>query len=98
MPLSCPVCKAENATGPNCRRCKADLGMLFALDEQRAQLLAAARQAFDWNRLENARRFAMSANDCRQDPESLRWVAMLQLIHGNFGEAWRAYRALDTNA
>ncbi len=40
--LSCPVCKAENAQGPFCRRCKADLSLLFSL---RQQLRARAVEA-----------------------------------------------------
>lgn len=94
MPLVCPVCKAENA-GASCRRCKADLSMLIGLADRRGDLLAAARQAYDQARLADARRLAVAANDDRQDGESLRWVAMLQLLHGDFGEAWRAYRALN---
>ena len=43
MALRCPVCKAENAQGPNCRRCKADLSMMFALEDQRAPVMEEAR-------------------------------------------------------
>lgn len=95
MPLNCPVCKAENAAGPNCRRCKADLAMLFALSEHRTQLLAATRAAFARHEIADAWRFALAANEHQPDAESLRWVAMLQLLHGNFGEAWNAYRAMN---
>src|SRR5438093_11568024 len=44
-PLRCPVCRAENTQGPSCRRCKADLSLLFALEEQRRQALGTARDA-----------------------------------------------------
>ena len=40
--MRCPVCRAEVEQGPNCRRCRADLAMLFTLEEQRARALAAA--------------------------------------------------------
>ena len=30
--IRCPVCKAENSQGPTCRRCKADLSLLFRLE------------------------------------------------------------------
>src|SRR5262249_17865113 len=33
--MRCPVCKAENAQGPACRRCKADLSLLFAVEARR---------------------------------------------------------------
>src|SRR5262245_22039325 len=56
--LRCPVCKADNVTptplpqgersgsegAPTCRRCKADLSLLFALEEHREVLLNSARQ------------------------------------------------------
>ena len=40
--MHCPVCKADNSQGPQCRRCKADLSLLFALEEQRRRTLAEA--------------------------------------------------------
>ena len=33
--MICPVCRATNDQGPQCRRCKADLGLLFRLEAQR---------------------------------------------------------------
>jgi hypothetical protein len=33
--MRCPVCRAEVEQGPQCRRCRADLSLLFALDRQR---------------------------------------------------------------
>ena len=42
--MRCPVCKADNAEGPLCRRCRADLKLLFALEEQRQRSLEATRQ------------------------------------------------------
>jgi hypothetical protein len=94
MNLACPVCKAENV-GTTCRRCKADLAMLLNLEDRRSALLSAARTAYTQSRLLDAWRFVRAANEHRQDEESLRWLAMLQLLHGDFGEAWRAYRALN---
>lgn len=98
MPLACPVCKAENAAGPSCRRCKADLTMLFALADSREELLDAARSAYEHGHVADAWQYAVVANEQREDAESLRWSAMLNLVHGNFGEAWRAYRALTPHA
>ena len=40
--MRCPVCKAENADAPQCRRCKADLSLLVALEQRRAQALTSA--------------------------------------------------------
>ena len=37
--MRCPVCKAENEMTPQCRRCKADLSLLLALERGRAEQL-----------------------------------------------------------
>ena len=37
--MKCPVCRAENDQGPQCRRCKADLALLFTLADQRRSAL-----------------------------------------------------------
>ena len=37
--MQCPVCKADNAQGPLCRRCKADLSLLFRLEARRADVV-----------------------------------------------------------
>jgi hypothetical protein len=95
MSIRCPVCKAENATGPACRRCKADLAMLFAIEEQRSALLADARQAFDAGDLAETLRCAQAAHDVRADADSNRWLAILNLLHERFGEAWQAYQTAN---
>lgn len=41
--MQCPVCKADNSQGPACRRCKADLSLLWELEVRREELLNSAR-------------------------------------------------------
>jgi hypothetical protein len=41
--IACPVCRAENAER-TCRRCRADLGLLFDVEAQRLAAEAAARR------------------------------------------------------
>ena len=41
--IACPVCRAENAER-TCRRCRADLGLLFDLESQRSIELAQAQR------------------------------------------------------
>ena len=41
--IRCPACKADNAQGPACRRCKADLSLLFALEARRTAVMELAR-------------------------------------------------------
>jgi hypothetical protein len=93
MPLNCPLCKADNAAGPSCRRCKADLAMLFALEDQRAAALAQSRRSFELGNLNEAKQFGRTANELRRDRDSLRWLSSLLLLAGDFGEAWQSYQS-----
>lgn len=92
MPLRCPVCKAENSTPPTCRRCKADLSMLFALEDDRAALLGRARQLLIAGNAGEAARLAARANGLREDEESLTMLVLASLLFGDYHEAWRAYQ------
>ena len=92
--MRCPVCKAENVQGPNCRRCKADLSLLFALEEQRGQALAEARAELVTGRWGAAHQQAAQADHLRSDGESRRLLAVTALLERDFHEAWRRYRAL----
>jgi hypothetical protein len=92
--MRCPVCKAENGQGPSCRRCKADLGLLFALEGQRARTLGEARDALARGWWRHAHECAARAHALRCDEESARLFAVAALLDGDFYEAWRRYRAL----
>jgi hypothetical protein len=96
MPLRCPVCKAENTQGPVCRRCKADLSMLFALEEKRSRALTAARAALAERRWEEARTAAKMADHLRRDDETKELLAVTALVCGDFYEAWRLHRELTS--
>ena len=90
--LTCPLCKAANEFGPNCRRCKADLAELFAIEQERSSLLARVGQAFASGSFEEARIWATRADSLRRGADSQRWLAVLNLLSHNYTEAWRAYR------
>ena len=91
MLLRCPVCKAENSTGPNCRRCKADLKLLFALEEQRERVLAEARADIAAGYWLEAQECAHEADGLRRDAESLKLMALTALLCGDYHQAWRSY-------
>lgn len=97
MALRCPVCKAENVAGPACRRCKADLTLVFALEEQRTAALADARIALREGRLREAHAAALRADGLRRDGESCRLAALTALLCRDFGLAWRL-RGAETSA
>ena len=44
MSVTCPCCRAATESGPACRRCKADLGLLFALEQQRRRAIESSKQ------------------------------------------------------
>lgn len=92
--MRCPVCKADNPQGPGCRRCKADLSLLFALEEQRRQALAEARHCLQRGQWRQAARRAATADWLRGDEESKRLAALANLLDGDFATAWQCYRQL----
>jgi len=96
--MRCPVCKADNSQGPQCRRCKADLSALFALEGQRAQTLAAASLGLLYGQTKAAVELAQHADWLRRDVDSLRMLALEALLQRDFAQAWRYYRLIQKAA
>ena len=92
MAIRCPVCKAENASGPTCRRCKADLSLVFALEDQRWGALSEAHDALDERRYPDAHNAALRADHLRRDEASGRLVALTALLCGDHAQAWRRWK------
>ena len=88
------MCKAENAEGPACRRCKADLSLLFRLEEQRAWTMAEVRRLLAVGRIAEAFSQVLMAKWMRSDAESQRLFALARLLRRDFDGAWMGYRAL----
>jgi len=91
--MRCPVCKADNPTGPQCRRCRADLALLFALEDQRARLLAAAQTAAGAGDGDETVRLASAARQLRAGDDARRLLAVGHLLRGAFAEAWQCFAA-----
>lgn len=91
--MRCPVCKAENDKGPQCRRCKVDLSLLFTLEDQRGRLLTAVRHALAEGRWQEAARQAREADFLRSDVDSRRLLAVAHLLNRDFAAAWRCYQS-----
>ncbi len=91
--MQCPVCKADNAEGPLCRRCKADLSVLFRLEAQRQRCCAGARKCLRDGHWREAIRFAAEADGLRNDNESLRLAALGSLFFRDFEGALRYHAA-----
>lgn len=90
--MRCPVCKADNSQGSQCRRCKADLSLLFALEDQRRRTLAQARQCLRRGEWQAARDGAETADWLQSDEESQQLAAAASLLVRDFAGAWRRYR------
>jgi hypothetical protein len=90
--MRCPVCKADNAQGPQCRRCKADLAVLFDLEAARRARLDAARERLAGGRLPEALAAAEEADWMRRDDESRLLLALARLLNRDFAGAWACYQ------
>ena len=91
--MRCPVCKADNSQGPQCRRCKADLSLLFALEQQRQRTMTEARQCLQRGDFTEALRHAETADWLRGDEETKRLRAMANLLSRDFAAAWQCYQS-----
>src|SRR5688572_9104619 len=95
--LRCPVCKADNSQGPTCRRCRADLSLLFTLEEQREHAMAEARATLA-DAPARALREALRADQLRSDDASRRLVAVAAMLCRDFALAWRTYALVSRSA
>lgn len=91
-PIACPVCRASVEAGPLCRRCKADLALLFALEARRDSALAAARRSLAEGRAGEALAFAWEAERLRRGADARRLIAVAHLLRRDFAAArqWHA--------
>ncbi len=94
--MRCPVCKADNVQGPQCRRCKADLGLLFELEAQRRRVLTQARRCLRRGDGLAAARYLETADWLRGDEESRRLSALAFLLERDFAGAWASYQRWRT--
>ena len=94
MPITCPCCRASNDVGPACRRCKADLALLFAVEARRGFLIAEAKQLAADGQFADAVRSLDDAERLRGGPDVRRLRAAALLLAGEFAAALAAYHAL----
>jgi hypothetical protein len=89
--MRCPVCSADSATGSNCRRCRADLSLLFRLEEERARLCAAARRAILQGQGDQALALAGAMAALRPGVDCQRFKAIGMLLQRDFAGALLGY-------
>jgi hypothetical protein len=90
--MRCPICRAENAREPSCRRCKADLALLVALEQQRDQAIAASAAAAARGDAAEAVRQAQTAHQLRTGPDSAQALAVGHLLRRDFAAALAWHR------
>jgi hypothetical protein len=90
--MRCPVCRAENDRGSQCRRCRADLGLLFRLEEQRRAALDEAQRSVGRGQLRRALVLLDGVDALRRDAESARLRAAVALLQRDFDAAWLQYQ------
>jgi hypothetical protein len=82
--MRCPVCKADNLLMPQCRRCKADLSLLVALEERRNRAMAEAGARLAYGNVVEALAAAKTANGLRTDSDSRKLLAVVRLMSRDF--------------
>ena len=93
-PLTCPCCRAANDTGPACRRCKADLSLLFAVADRRGFLVSEARKLAAQGKYVEALRSLEEAAALRAGDDVNRLTAVVRLLAGQYAVALAAYDGL----
>jgi hypothetical protein len=98
MTIRCPVCRADNDSGPSCRRCKADLAPLAELEARRARALNRATLAAALGDGDAVLRHARAAQQLRSGPDALCWLASGHLLRRDFSQALAYYRVFIGNS
>jgi hypothetical protein len=93
-PIVCPVCRQRNEQPPQCRRCKADLSLLFALEAQRARILAIGLHALAAGDADKALTQADRAAGMRNGSDARRLAALAHLLRREFEGASAVARAV----
>jgi hypothetical protein len=87
--LRCPVCRADNSIPSQCRRCKADLFLLWELEQQRQRDLAIAMLTLARSDPDNALELLDRVEKVRSDDDSRRLRALCHLFRHDFAAAWK---------
>ena len=89
--LQCPVCRARVEQGPQCRRCRADLELLFTLDEQRQNALDGAYRQAAQGRWQRALAIALGVEALRDGDDVRHLLAIACLLRRDYAGAWQWY-------
>ena len=91
--MTCPVCRAANdGAVTTCRRCKADLRLVVAVEARRVRLLGAAKSALAAGECDATLRHLAAAEAVRGGADVERVKAAAHLLNRDFAAAWRTYQ------
>lgn len=94
MTLTCPCCRASNET-VTCRRCRADLSLLSAVEARRAFHVTSAKRFAADGRAGEALRHVDLAAELRGGADVSQLRAALLLMQGDYAGAVAAYDGLN---
>jgi len=86
MTISCPCCRASNDASI-CRRCKADLSLLVAIEARRGYLIEMIRFALAERELGLAESALQEAGGLRAGEDLSPLRALVLLLNGNYAGA-----------
>ncbi len=86
MTILCPCCRASNESA-TCRRCKADLSLLVAVEARRGYLIESARFALAEGRGESAKSNLIEAAGLRAGDDLAPLRALASLLNGDYAGA-----------
>ncbi|MCX7665946.1 MAG: hypothetical protein N2112_10385 [Gemmataceae bacterium] len=88
MILTCPVCQAGNSAPNQCRRCKADLSLVWNLELQRQSLFGQVRVCLAEKNYPRALNLLAELAQLRSDVEVDKLTAAVRLLAGDFAGAY----------
>lgn len=94
----CPLCRAVNEQGPNCRRCKADLSSLFQLVDERDRVLSAACREALGGRPDRMLALVLGAEAMRGGGDARRLRAVAHLLRRDFRQALETAQTLSEDS
>ncbi len=90
MTLTCPCCRASNETA-TCRRCRADLSLLMAVEARRDFHVVSAKRFAADGRAGEALTHVARAEQLRGGEDLRQLRATLLLLHGDYAGAVAVY-------
>ena len=96
--LRCPTCGARQGLVDACRRCRTDLRLFRDALESYERHRRSGLLELQAGRLESALRDARRCHELRPGPESLRLLAVCQLLRGDWLDAVQLARHVNESA